>query len=297
MSRNRALRRPGFSMIELLVVIGLIALMLGLLLPAIQRVRETAAATGCRNNLRQLGLACHHYHDSYHVLPPAFVFVGGRGIPMGWTTLLLPYLEKEALWERSLAAYAAEPVTYRNPPHVGLTTVIPTYACPSDSRLSAPITDDQGYTAAYGSYMGVVRAGNAGAMAVPGVPLNAITDGASQTLLIGERPPPGRLYAGAWYSPALADPSWAYDDYSLGRGPAMDVFYPYPYNAGSCMAPFHFGPGRLDNPCDCNHFWSLHPGGAHFLFADGAVHFLSYSAEPIMIPLATRAGGEAVQLP
>ncbi|MFO0803834.1 MAG: H-X9-DG-CTERM domain-containing protein [Gemmataceae bacterium] len=58
-----------------------------------------------------------------------------------------------------------------------------------------------------------------------------------------------------------------------------------------------FRPGRLENPCDVNHFWSPHPGGANFAFADGSVRFLSYSADPIMPALATRAGGEVVEIP
>lgn len=61
-----------------------------------------------------------------------------------------------------------------------------------------------------------------------------------------------------------------------------------------CTGPFRFGPGRTANPCDRYHFWSLHPGGAHFLFADGSVHFLPYAAASVMVPLATRAGGEVV---
>ena len=64
-----------------------------------------------------------------------------------------------------------------------------------------------------------------------------------------------------------------------------------------CRGPIRYGPGRLTNRCDVLHFWSLHSGGANFVFCDGSVRFLPYSAEPIMVALATRAGGETVALP
>lgn len=68
-----------------------------------------------------------------------------------------------------------------------------------------------------------------------------------------------------------------------------------PYVPASCPpGPYHFQPGRLDQPCDLFHFWSLHAGGANFLFADGSVHFLAYSADDILPALATRSGGEAI---
>ncbi len=126
-----------------------------------------------------------------------------------------------------------------------------------------------------------------------GVRLAAITDGTSSTLLIGERPPYGKYLDGNWYS------IWT-------------VFGPHsPYGVGvtsmevadvseshyACRGPFRYGPGRVENLCDSHHFWSLHPGGANFAFADGSVRFLPYSAEPIMVALATRAGGEVVELP
>jgi prepilin-type processing-associated H-X9-DG protein len=69
------------------------------------------------------------------------------------------------------------------------------------------------------------------------------------------------------------------------------------WDIGPCRGPFVFGPGRFDNPCDSYHFWSLHLGGANFAFCDGSVRFLSYAAAPLLPALATRAGGESVEIP
>jgi prepilin-type processing-associated H-X9-DG protein len=190
-----------------------------------------------------------------------------------------------------------------NPPHVGLSTVIKVYTCPADGRLSAAITDDRGYTAAYGSFEGVGCGGcvsgggyNGAVPGFRGVSLAAITDGASNTLLIGERPPWGRYLSGAWYTGIIPDPALNGDPNWAGGGiGAMDVVDAGEYFG--CRGPVRYGPGRLNNRCDVLHFWSLHSGGASFAFCDGSVRFLPYSAEPIMIPLATRAGGEAVSVP
>lgn len=308
MSTKRQFARKAFSLIEVLVVIGVMGLLMALLMPAVQKVRASADKIACANNLRQIGLACHQVHGAYGTLPPAYLGKNGPAPPppgtyapwpewfgATWGVLLLPNIEQEALWRQTTQAYRQHHYGHINPPHIGLTTVIPTYVCHADGRLTSPNTDDKGYTAAYSSYQGVAGGTKAdGAMrANNGVRLAEISDGTSQTLLVGERPPPGRYLAGSWYTSIAPDPS-------LGHGPDeygsyLGVYYPGSF--GGCQGPFRFGPGRLNNPCDSHHFWSLHSGGANFLFADGSVRFLAYSAEPIMVSLATRAGGEPVAIP
>jgi prepilin-type processing-associated H-X9-DG protein len=121
--------------------------------------------------------------------------------------------------------------------------------------------------------------------------LAGIRDGASQTIMVGERPPSTDLEFGWWYAGSGQSQLSGSGDMVLGvrelnkRIPSCDA------------GPYSFTPGRLDNQCDMFHFWSLHSGGAHFLMADGSVHFLRYDADPIMPALASRNGGEIVSLP
>lgn len=289
--------RVGVTLIELLVVIGVLGILVGLLLPAVQNVRGAAARTVCRNNLKQLGLACHTYEAAFGTLPPAGrPVVSKPRVDISWPVILLPYVEQDALYQQTLAAYRANFRGAVNPPHVGLITVIKTYVCPTDGRLAAPITDDKGFTAAYGSYEAVGGGTKPdGAMRDPrGVRLTEVTDGTSSTLLAGERPPRGKHLAGNWYTTVL--PGGDYD-VAYGGGGLWQLLAAQPYSAYTCTGPFRYGPGRVENPCDYFHFWSLHPGGANFAFCDGSVRFLPYSAEPIMVPLATRAGGEVVAAP
>ena len=287
--------RVGYTLIELLTAIAVIGILVGLTLSAVQSARGAAVRIACANNLRQLGMACHHYHDQYGSLPKAY----GSAPELGpnrvqtWPVLILPFLEQDNLWNQSLAAHRADNIDFHNPPHVGLATVVKVYTCPADGRLLAPITDDKGYTAAYGSYVGVAGSdrANGAFRAQFGVRIGEVLDGTSSTLLIGEKPPWGRYLDGNWYT--ISTPG---TDPNTGPGISyLQVFFPA--GTAGCAGPIRFGPGRIDNRCDNTHFWSLHAGGANFAFADGSVHFLRYSAEPVMIALATRAGGEVVEIP
>jgi prepilin-type processing-associated H-X9-DG protein len=296
-------RRMGFSLVELLVVIGLLGVLLGLALPAVQRVRESAGRVGCLNNLRQIGIGLHTFHDTQGQFPPLPGRSASKGDPnaiLGWMALILPQMDQDALDKTSVQACRIDPNPLHNPPHVGLSTVVRSYVCPDDSRLLRPLTDRFQIQAAYTSYIGIGGAVPPGAQQSmsgvlelgQGCRLSDITDGTSQTLMVGERPPPDSLQAGLWYP--------GYWGYGIGfRGPNNTIIFGAWKMFGpddDCSASRPFGPGRTANPCDRYHLWSFHPGGANFLFADGSACYLSYSAEPLMVALATRSGGEVVDL-
>ena len=297
--------RAGFSLVEVLVTIGVISVLLGLTLPAVQMARDSAARTRCSSNLREVGLALHNYHSVHEILPPQRsgpVKGGGLGNDpnrlLAWWTLILPYIDQSALWTVSEQACLADSNPLHDPPHIGYSTVVRAYTCPADFRSNTPQLDLR-----YGKLTGLTGyIGVSGYPAVgpgvfgrsPGVTLTEITDGTSSTLMVGERPPPDSLQAGQWYSNVIdtsRDPEHGPDGH-------MAVSEPHHPLDNTCrFAGRHYGPGRLSNPCDRYHFWSLHKGGSNFLFADGAIRFLPYSARDILPLLATRSGGEVAEMP
>ena len=287
--------RQGLSLIEVLVVIAIFGILAGLVAAGVQSARAAAARLQCATNLRQIGVALHHYHDSQRTLPSGMSYKNRTDayLYMSWHTRLLPYIEQKGLWEGAQKAYASmrEPF-FNNPPHP-LDAVVPLYTCPADGRsfLSAKLRI--GLT----SYLGVQGTSQVrknGVLFVDSrVRFGEVTDGLSNTLFVGERPPSGDENWGYWYA------GWG----AAKDGTADMVLGVRSLNFGMlesiCPAgPYQFGPGKVANNCDALHFWSLHTGnGAHFQFGDGAVRFLGYSANSILPALATRAGRETVSVP
>ncbi|MCS7016137.1 MAG: DUF1559 domain-containing protein [Gemmatales bacterium] len=288
-------KRRAFSLLELLVVIGILSLLLALLLPAVQRVREAANRLRCSNNLRQIGLGLHHYHHDYEVLPPGTTS-GKRGevYPyMSWMARLLPYVEQMDAWRLAEQEYHEFRYPFR-PQHTLLSRPMPIYSCPSDERVRSPQLTHQGYLVALTSYLGV--SGTAydqldGVLYVDSqVRLEDILDGTSQTICVGERPPSPDFWFGWWYA-GYGQRATGSLDHVLG---AAEKNARWSYVEHCPLGPYQYQAGDPKEMCDVFHFWSLHAGGAYFVFGDGAVRFLAYRAASVLPALATRAGGEVV---
>ncbi|MCI0642775.1 MAG: DUF1559 domain-containing protein [Gemmataceae bacterium] len=289
-------RRRAFSLIELLVAIGIIAVLLSLLLPAVQNVRARANRSVCQNNLRQIGLAFHNYHGVTAAFPPGLcspVHKSGMGY-LSWNGHLLPFLEESALWDKIMLAYQSNPDFRAVPPHIHRGTVVVKFGCPADSRVSAPSTKLGSLKVAFTSYLGVSGLDafhNDGILFLDSrTRLLDVSDGASNTLIVGERPPSADERYGWWYA------GWG----QVKDGSCEMVMGVREINVAEAdcwSGPYEFGRGRVENQCDLFHYWSLHTSGANFLFADGAVRFMRYSSGSVLPELASRAGGKVAIIP
>ena len=311
----RSSRRTGFSLIELLVVIAIIAILISLLLPALQKVREAASRTGCVNNLKQMAMACHQYHNTFKKFPSGNTSFGAPYYCWSWQAMILPYIDQDSVFQQALAAannngaYPYEPAN----PNPALAVRIELYNCPSDSRPMAP-TDIDGFTIAFTSYLGVSGLSADEAPPDPDptsrdgifyfsslVRIMDVLDGTSNTLLIGERPPSSDYLFGWWFAGGGYNQMGAAGDNVLGvreYNYVNHVFVINDMNAFTDVAcdgsRVNYQQGSIDDPCDQVHFWSVHPGGANFALADGSVRFIGYESDPILPALATRAGQEPI---
>ncbi len=303
MREPRSRPAKGATLIEILVVLAIIAVLLGLLLPAVQSARRAAARIGCANNLRQIGLALHQYHGDRDRLPPAVDTRTGGDVYrfLSWHARLLPYVEQGDLWRLTENAFRANPDVLADPPHVGLTTLLKVYQCPADGRVDSvqthipwqPVSPPQViYRVALTSYLGVsgtnLQTRDGVLFHQSSVRLLDIRDGTSNTLAVGERPPPPDFRYGWWYGGGGQGYSGSLDSH-LGTREINRAF-----NNDCPDGPYRFESASVNDVCAHYHFWSLHPGGAHFLFADGSVRFLDYAADGVLPALGTRAGGEVV---
>lgn len=287
-------RHKGLTVIELLVVVAIIGVLIGLVSAGVQSARAAAARAGCGNNLRQVSLGLQHYHAAHGRFPPGID--RGRSYPfMTWCTRLLPYVEQQPAWAEAVEDYRTQPSFFGPPPHRNLARPMNLYVCPAGQRVVGTTVDGQ--TAAFTYYLGVsgdVDIRHTGVFYRDSVTRIAdITDGTSNTLFVGERPPSADSYFGWWYAGI---------GQATGDGSADSVMaateYNRTYREPTCpKGPYSFSPGTAPDSCSMFHYWSLHGGGAHFGFADGSVRFLGYAAAPVMPALATRSGGESVDVP
>jgi prepilin-type N-terminal cleavage/methylation domain-containing protein/prepilin-type processing-associated H-X9-DG protein len=290
----------AFTLLELLVVLAIIGLLMALLLVAVQSVRMAAAKAACANNLRQLGLAFHSYHDTHAVLPPATTHpvesdesdgpARDRYRLLNWGARLLPYLEQEPLW-REIDQLYAKSGSHLAPNQLDqfLSITLHVFRCPSDPPLSLGLyLPEYEEPCTYLGNAGRSTSRNDGILFLDSaIRFPDITDGMSHTLLVGERPVNEYKGGGRWLG---GYGHWGVGDSYLGvRETIVSTTCP--------ESPYPYRRSAKTDPCSFWHFWSFHHGGSNFLFADGSVHFLRYSSESVLPALATRAGGEVVTIP
>jgi prepilin-type N-terminal cleavage/methylation domain-containing protein len=287
--------RRGFTLIEILVVITIIAVLIGLLLPAVQRVREAANRTQCLNNLKQMGLALHSYHDAQSAFPPGYLYApspAGNARGHGWGAYLLPYLEQDALhkqisWNEPIWHTANQAPRRRH---------LAVFTCPTDPKAAGDFITMGTEEYAVGNYVasfgpgdmdddsddrrGVFSRNSRTRMA-------DVRDGLSHTFFAGERvngPFRGGIPHGNHYS---YETTWI--------GAVREITDPTDDHGH--MVQFQTGhlPNALDS--DDRDVSAAHPQGAQFLMGDGSVHFLRENLRlSVYQALSTRAGGEPVGL-
>jgi len=292
MKRRGLMKRRGFTLIELLVVIAIIAVLIALLLPAVQQAREAARRTQCRNNLHQLGLASHNYHDTHGCFPlssvwdPVYWAVNNHS----WLTQILPFVDEGALYNAINMDLLPRGDGANRPNSTATNAVLRQFLCPSSVTAGNPVA----YYGAHCTYLGVVGPGRSDGWTFTNKPLaynewtegmmsffdgairtRDVDDGLSQTFMFGEWDHPNDSYHGY------------YGNWAWGCRTLMD-----------CSFPINSKAPNIGNTATQHHLWrfgSSHEGGAFFCFGDGAVRFISENIDTTVYrALSTKARGELV---
>ena len=311
------LHRKGFTLVELLVVIAIIGVLIALLLPAVQQAREAARRTSCFNNLKQIGLAMHNYHDTYGSFPSGYLANSAdhrtplaTGEPgWGWASLILPQMEQGNIAD-SLIDFRLS-ITHANN-QLARETIIQAFACPTDRApqlFDLHLEGGAHLELASANYVGSFGTtelhdceGLAAGRKCEGTGvldhngrrrMADITDGTSHTLLIGER---ATSLGG---EEELQFSTWA-GSVSGGEQAIARVLGIADHAPNSQYGEDHDHDhdGGHDHDHDEHHlddFGSRHPAGTNFVFADGSAHLITETIDlAVYRALATRSGGEVV---
>jgi len=320
MSPKSVRTRSGFTLIELLVVIAIIAILIGLLLPAVQKIREAANRMKCSNNLKQLGLAIHNYHDTNGVLPrntdPGTYGYDINGRSWSWMSQILPYVEQDNLYRLTptgLTTSLGSPIGQQPTFNQSQTTPtgisiyaqqIKTFLCPSDQTSTSARTDranTPGYLAGSTNYRGV-----SGCNWCWGSYTNTGTNGDCNGLDNGDgvffRADSKFQFGLAAVTDGLSNTFFVGEDI-----PGMNQHCGWTnsnYANGTCSIPLNnamqVGQPGYNNPGDWPNVYSFrsrHPGGANFALGDGSVRFVRQTIDlPTYRAMASKSGGETAQL-
>jgi len=314
---HSSLRHRGFTLIELLVVIAIIAVLIALLLPAVQQAREAARRSQCKNQLKQIGLAMHNYHDSHLLFPPGILgelnatgVSGKLQYPSTWMQQVLPYLDQAPLYNQLSLRFATNSAVHSYPERM---IVVPVLCCPSDPQApkvatSTKPTADLGFAGNYAMCAGSGllapasdvhgTARNGMFYALSKTRMRDMIDGTSNTIMASEL----LLTQDAGITATTQD---LHGQYYFGRRGGVLFSTDRPPNTpsgDSLTSCIHRPPA---SPCTIASMGtgqnavvyarSMHTGGAHCLRADGAVTFSSSNIDRgVFQSLGTREGGEVV---